>query len=256
MQGQHRAHHHEIRDWMEDGTDRVHQHLQAIWSRADHSQILFLQLACFPARPNQTAYNAKLARDPFFRRDDDDVHWMIVYSGCNRHYLCHLDFLWRVVDINVPIQGIGDNLVHATKEGLFLGYFLLQDPDSDSSSWAEFSSFGMYVENGAVSLFSISQATMTGENTVVHEGKPDSGKHGIYTLSWNFIPFHFCYETQLWWIPVLRCKDENTTCFNAEASIYDDRRKSDTLALTGVGDAWHSRHSANRAADSESPRHD
>lgn len=130
--------------------------------------VLFLMLTSFPARPNQTAYNAKLERDPFFRRDDDDVHWMIVDSGCNRHYLCRLYFLWRAVDINVPILCIGDNLVHATKEGLFLGYFRLHYPDSDSSSWAEFSSFRMFVENGAVSLFSISQATMTGENTVVH----------------------------------------------------------------------------------------
>eukprot|EP00961_Rhodomonas_salina_P016173 217643-Rhodomonas_salina.1 len=175
---------------------------------------------------------------------------MIVDSGCNRHYLCVLGFLFRVADINTPIRGIGDNVVYATKEGLFMGYFRYED-----NQWHDFSSFGMFVENGAVSLFSISQATMSGENTVVHEGKPDSGKHGMYTASGDFIPFQFCYETQLWWIPILRRREGETSCFNAAAHVFNDNNDTETLALTGIGDAWSRRDGAWRA-EAASRNHD
>ena len=177
-----------------------------------------------------------------FRRDDDDVHWMIVDSGCNRHYLCRLDFLFRVATINVPIRGIGDNVVTATKEGLFMGFFRYDKVLGDTNSrWGSFSSFGLYVANSSVSLFSISQATMSGDNTVVHEGTPDSGKHGMYTKG-GFIPFHFCFETQLWWMPILKRPADTTVCTlaGAEPHIYDDRKDRNVLSLTGVGDAWRS----------------
>jgi hypothetical protein len=203
--------------------------------------VRLLLLSNLPKRPNQTAYDLHATRDSLFRRDDEQVHWMIVDSGCNRHYLCRLDFLFRVADINVPIRGIGDNVVQATKEGIFMGYFRYSQPLHNTvSRWGSFTSFGLYIANSAVSLFSISQATMAGENTIVHEGTPDSGKHGMYTKNGGFVPFHFCFETQLWWIPILHRPHETSVCALAQANahIYDDAADQNVLALTGIGNAW------------------
>jgi len=145
---------------------------------------------------------------------------MIIDSGCNRHYLFRGDFLFRTENINVPIRGVGNNKVYATKQGLFMGYFRTSTVDG-KSRWFPFESFGMLIPGGAVNLFSVSQATANGDNTVVHEGKPDSGMHGLYTRAGDFIPFEFCNETQLWWIPVMRKSEETTTIFTATTAASD-----------------------------------
>ncbi len=176
---------------------------------------VLLTLSDFPTRPNQAAYTAQ-EKGPNTRREDADTHWMIVDSGCNRHYLCRAEFLLRTAEIRMPIRGIGDNVVYASREGIFMGYFQRRD-ERKRTSWVPFTSFGLFVENSNVSLFSVSQATMTGENTIVHEGKPDTGKHGMFTADGSFIPFHFCSDTQLWWIPIRKRKDGDLICSNARA---------------------------------------
>ncbi len=102
---------------------------------------VLLTLSDFPARPNQAAYTAK-EKDPNVRSEDTNTHWMIVDSGCNRHYRCSAEFLLRSAEIRMPIRGIRDNVVYTSQEGIFMGYFQ-QRGEQNRTSWVPFTSFGL-----------------------------------------------------------------------------------------------------------------
>ncbi len=98
-------------------------------------------LTHFPARGNETAYTALSKCYPMFCRDNEDIHWLIVDSWCNQHFLSLLKFLHSTIDFNMTIRGIGDNKVTANKEVLFLGYFRFDKATIKTGSlWASLSS--------------------------------------------------------------------------------------------------------------------
>jgi len=175
----------------------------------------------FPSRPCAralAAYKASGKRsqrpNSFNKARADDEHWMIVDSGCNNHYIARSDFLYRTENIDTKVTGIGDNTVHATKKGIFAG--VLTDDRGDS---VDFESWALYMPQSTVSLFSVVQAAF-GDNHVIHEGHPVRGRHGLWIPQTNqFIPFTFCEESGLFWVPVHRRAQEPVTFLNTAPRV-------------------------------------
>ena len=135
--------------------------------------------------------------DSFSRARSADEHWFIVDSGSNRHICADERFIHRGEIMNSSITGIGDHAVKATAHGPMLGKITdVKGNLHDILSWC------MFVPTSRMSLFSVIQAVLAG-NTVIHEGDPKHGKHGILLRDkGQFIPFTWCPEAGLFWLPM------------------------------------------------------
>jgi hypothetical protein len=157
-------------------------------------------------RINNMSYTAKGATslafvqgsgDSFTRARTKDEHWFVVDSGSNRHICADERFIHRGEIISASITGIGEASLSATAHGPMLGKITdVKGRLHDILSWC------MFVPTSRMSLFSVVQAVLAG-NTVIHEGDPQRGKHGLFLRDkGTFIPFTWCPEAGLFWLPM------------------------------------------------------
>ncbi len=151
----------------------------------------------FPQGPGLHAYSATGASrgqsSPFTSRNNFD-QFFIVDSGSNRHITCDERFIHRGEIIRHSIQGLGSQITATAQGPLIAQVFDKNGQPQDIISWA------LYIPDSRVSLFSVVQALLAG-NQVVHEGDPATGRHGLYIPSTRaFIPFIWDPEAGLFWI--------------------------------------------------------
>jgi hypothetical protein len=104
-----------------------------------------------------------------------------------------------------PIGGLVDDNQAKTQQPKF-GVFTANLEDSDKNL-VPITSVAFSVPGSRVGLFSEVQAAFAG-NTIIREGDPASGRHGILTPpdksgKRTFIPYHFSKRTLLWYIKIL-----------------------------------------------------
>ena len=152
--------------------------------------------------------------------------YFICDSGANRHYHPNADFIFRRETIRHPIGGLTDGHQATTdKFGIFCANL-----EDDKGRMVPITSVAFSVPNARVGLFSEVQAAFAG-NTIVREGHPETGVHGIRMRSADgkrhgpFIPLHFSKKTLLWYIKV--CPPDPFQCAHA--------RRLDPLELANRG---------------------
>lgn len=158
--------------------------------------------------------SALVDKDSFTRSSDPLEHHFIVDSGCNRHLVADERFIHRGELIQSSIRGLGDT-VTATAQGP-----LLATMTDAAGRRRDILSWGLFIPDSRVSLFSVIQALLAG-NHVVHEGNPATGRHGLFIPSANsFIPFIWCPTSGLFWIR-LRIVDPGPVALHGDASRHD-----------------------------------
>mmetsp|Transcript_37012 Transcript_37012/g.87108 ORF Transcript_37012/g.87108 Transcript_37012/m.87108 type:complete len:548 (+) Transcript_37012:764-2407(+) len=131
--------------------------------------------------------------------------WFVCDSGANRHYHPTDEFMYRTETSEHDIGGLTGPGCARTKS---FGIFACRLEDSDGRTH-ELTSVSFQVRGAEIGLFSEVQACIAG-NTIVHEGDPWTGKHGMYLKkSRTFIPYHWDERTHLWYIKVLPAREKH-----------------------------------------------
>ena len=141
--------------------------------------------------------------------------YFICDSGANRHYHPTDEFIFRKETIKHPIGGLTDgNQATTDKYGIFCANL-----EDDRGRLIPITSVAFSVPGARVGLFSEVQATFAG-NTIIREGHPETGVHGIQMRSADgkskhgpFIPLHFSKKTLLWYIKI--CPPDPFQCAHA-----------------------------------------
>ena len=135
--------------------------------------------------------------------NNDDVMWMVVDSGANRHYVCSEDFLTKLHPSHSMVYGVGKTKVQTKSKGMLRGVV------RTATSTMPIEAQASCVPEADVSLFSVPMASRQG-HSVVFEGEPDSGRHGMYVKGTDvWIPFTWDEGTGLWWLQVDKDVDAN-----------------------------------------------
>jgi hypothetical protein len=143
-------------------------------------------------------FNPDSPHKPSSVRDDDDTHWMCIDTGANMHFISRRAVLSNHRPSSVVVTTLGPEPIQADFDGDVTGYF----EDENEKRHRVFSE-GTFLSGTRLSLFSGSRATAAGHTIIFEDRK--SGKSGIILASGGeFIPFTYCPETRLWWIPLHR----------------------------------------------------
>jgi len=151
--------------------------------------------------------------------------YMVADSGANRHFIPEArkkEFMYKCVRVNERIGGL------CGRGQTLTGYFGVFAASTLSERQVEcnFESIAFVVDDAVTALFSEVQCCFQG-HTIIHEGHPVTGRHGILLKSGEFIPYIFDIEEGTWLLKVRRQSPE----FAEEASKRDPyemlRRSSD-----------------------------
>eukprot|EP00961_Rhodomonas_salina_P075563 1013962-Rhodomonas_salina.1 len=141
----------------------------------------------------QYAFTAKFSPDP-----TAEYMYTVINSGTSRHILNTDAFYLACKESHVSFTGIGGHREYAKKHCIWAG--LCTD---DTGKYYHLCSYGTYVPTAGASLLSVGQLIHHG-NSIVHEGLPNTGKHGMYlrnrACDRQFIPFEWDEESNLWWV--------------------------------------------------------
>jgi hypothetical protein len=163
------------------------------------------------------AHSAMLALQNLPQCGEDEM-WSVVDCGATHHYHPTRDFMYRVQDINILINGLTGPGPQATAFGLFLGLleaFNKKDVPQDKF----FSSVSYHVPKSELPLFSEVQACFAGCK-VERDGHPETGHHGLYLAGPDrelFVPYTFEKTSLLWWIRIKKAPE--AICLRASAAL-------------------------------------
>jgi hypothetical protein len=127
-----------------------------------------------------------------------DTVWFVVDSGANLHLVKSDVNVLNPKDAEITIQGISDE-VAGSFTGSLRGSIVASNGDT-----MEVEMEVCKIPNLPFNLFSVPTAVMQGHE-VVHAGRPDSGRHGLWLNSEQarkFIPFVWCRDSNLWWLGI------------------------------------------------------
>ena len=147
---------------------------------------------------NLNALNACSAPRKGFVSTSARTVWFVVDSGANLHLVKSDVNVLNPKDAEITIQGISDE-VAGSFTGSLRGSIVASNGDT-----MEVEMEVCKIPNLPFNLFSVPTAVMQGHE-VVHAGRPDSGRHGLWLNSEQarkFIPFVWCRDSNLWWLGI------------------------------------------------------
>mmetsp|Transcript_62745 Transcript_62745/g.130431 ORF Transcript_62745/g.130431 Transcript_62745/m.130431 type:complete len:273 (-) Transcript_62745:4099-4917(-) len=126
--------------------------------------------------------------------------WMVADSGVNKHFIPkdrRKEFMFKTEPVRDSMGGLmGPEQAETTHFGIFS-----EETCSDKHTVCTFTSVAFAVKGATVTLFSEIQTLLAG-NTMIHEGHPETGTHGIKVKSAHFIPYYWDAEEMVFLIKV------------------------------------------------------